>query len=249
MSPQSAHGLLPWDAQPAAKRDALESLDAFAETRNRLRFMAEHVGEWAGIPIGIDGEELVIEPSYKFAKVLAKKEPETRLEDEGIRIRNTFWSTRRSCQIMVYEKDGKIDWSFNPGVHHFDHDLRTLVCSFAWGIEQESNALNLLGTLVRHHTFKMYLLTGMFLESSPRSGVTYMFRKLKPTVALVKRKGKMRILTTLCMHPIAYYAGTWAGAMCPTDDVIAHLMMMRADEPMFWRRSNQHPAYRPEAGL
>lgn len=40
-----------------------------------------------------------------------------------------------------------------------------------------------------------------------------------------------------------------AGAMCPTDDVIAHLSLMRGDEKMFWRRCNQHPAYRPEAGL
>lgn len=40
-----------------------------------------------------------------------------------------------------------------------------------------------------------------------------------------------------------------AGAMCPTDDVIAHLMLMRGDEVDFWHRSNQHPAHRHEAGL
>lgn len=59
----------------------------------------------------------------------------------------------------------------------------------------------------------------------------------------------MRILCCLCMRPIAYYADSWAGAMCPTDDVIAHLALMRGDEAMFWRRCNQHPPYRPEAGL
>jgi hypothetical protein len=37
--------------------------------------------------------------------------------------------------------------------------------------------------------------------------------------------------------------------MCPTDDVIAHLQLMRGDERMFWKRSNQHPSWRPEAGL
>jgi hypothetical protein len=37
--------------------------------------------------------------------------------------------------------------------------------------------------------------------------------------------------------------------MCPTDDVIAHLMLMRGDEAMFWRRCNQHAAHLPEAGL
>lgn len=51
------------------------------------------------------------------------------------------------------------------------------------------------------------------------------------------------------MHPIAYYADSWAGAMCPTDDVIAHLMMMRGDEAMLWKRCNHHPAWHPGAGL
>lgn len=37
--------------------------------------------------------------------------------------------------------------------------------------------------------------------------------------------------------------------MTPTDDVIAHLTLMRGDEPMFWRRANQHGPDRPEAGL
>ena len=91
----------------------------------------------------------------------------------------------------------------------------------------------------------------MFLEKSERSGVTYLFRKLRPTVALRPcRDGDgMRVLAALCLHPIGYYDGSWAGAMCPTDDVVAHLMLMRGDEVMFWRRSNQHPADRPEAGL
>jgi hypothetical protein len=89
----------------------------------------------------------------------------------------------------------------------------------------------------------------MFLERSQRSGIMYLFRRLKPTVAINTNGEDCRVMCTLCMHPIAYYQGSWAGAMCPTDDVVAHLMLMRGDEPMFWRRSNQHPAYRPEAGL
>jgi hypothetical protein len=31
--------------------------------------------------------------------------------------------------------------------------------------------------------------------------------------------------------------------------VIAHLLLMRADEKMLWRRANQHPIDRPECGL
>jgi len=235
-----------------AELTTLEELDNFASTRNMLRRMAAAVGEWAGIPIGLDGEELIIEPSYPFAKILGPKiGPEDELAVAGVKLRNTFWSSRRRCRIIVYEKDGKIDWILTPGVHHFDYDLHTLGCSFAWGIEQEYHALQLLGTLVKHNAFKQYLLTGTFLETSPRSGITYMFRKLRPTVAIKKdlTRDKLCILCTLCMHPIAFYAGSWAGAMTPTDDVIAHLMLMRGDEAMFWRRSNQHAPHTPEAGL
>ena len=134
-------------------------------------------------------------------------------------------------------------------------DLQTMGASDAWGLEQETKALELLSSMTSERQMKQYLLTGMFLETSKRSGVMYVFRRLKPTVALAahpglpEERGGMSILCTLCMHPIAYYAGSWAGAMCPTDDVIAHLTMMRGDEKMFWRRANQHPPHRPEAGL
>ena len=47
----------------------------------------------------------------------------------------------------------------------------------------------------------------------------------------------------------ARIVNSWAGAMCPTDDVLAHLMLMRGDEAMFWRRANQHAAIDPLAGL
>lgn len=39
----------------------------------------------------------------------------------------------------------------------------------------------------------------------------------------------MRIVACLCMHPIGYYADSWAGALCPTDDVITHLLLMRSE--------------------
>lgn len=224
----------------------LERFDDFAPLRNGLRRVANDRDDWAGIPMPLDGERLVIHPKFPNADKLAeigapKPEPDT-----GERIRNVFWSTRLRCEIMIWNNaDGSLDWGKIPGAHHFKYDLHTLGCSDVWGIEQEGRAVRTLGTLLKHRAFKQYLLTGMFIETSKRSGITYCFRKLKPTVAFRHPK----ILCTLCMHPIAHYAGTWAGAMCPTDDVIAHLMMMRGDEPMFWRRSNQHPPFKPEAGL
>lgn len=226
--------------------ETLEQFDSFSSLRNKLRALGQHVGEWAGIPIPVDGEELVIEPSYPFAEALSQKKE---APEEGIKVRNCFYSTRWRCDIYIFEHDGVIKYAKFPAFHGLSHQLQTIGASFAWGIEQEHNALKLLGTLVRHHTFKQYLLTGSFLETSKRSGLTYMFRKLRPTAVLHEKKGQMCVLCALCMHPIAYYANSWGGAMCPTDDVIAHLMLMRADESMLWRRCNQHPPHRPEAGL
>ncbi len=224
----------------------LERFDSFAQHRNQLRSMAERVGEYAGLPCAIEDEELIIEPSYPFAKVFNKKDAPL---EPGITIHNHFYSDSKRCMVFIYEENGKIGYALEPAYHHIAYDLRTMGCSVAWGIEQESKALQLLGTLLKHHMFKSYLLTGMFIETSKRSGLKYIFRRLKPTVVLKNDNGEMKILCCLCQHPIGYYKGSWAGAMCPTDDVISHLMMMRADEHMFWKRSAQHSAYRPEAGL
>lgn len=199
----------------------------------------------------LEGESLVIEPSYKFAAIA--KIGQSSVEDGGeftvAKLRNRFHSHIKGRDIYIFEQGGRIDWGTETTVNHGDMELKTLGCADAWGIEQESRAVNLLATLVGHRAFKQYMLTGMFLESSPRSGVAYLFRRLRPTLALSTREEEVRILCALCMHPVAYYSGSWAGAMCPTDDVIAHLMLMRGDEVMFWRRCNQHPPWRPEAGL
>lgn len=256
VSPQKAPAPSRWQGSQAGDRANAEALDGFAPLRNMLRTIAAKRGDWAGIPMPLEGERLVIEPSYPNAQALmamcGEREEDPEQGDvlaDSVKIRNSFWSVKKSSDIFIFEQDGKIDWGIHPGANHLTHDLKTLGCSEAWGIEQESNALDLLGTLIEHRRLKQYLLTGSFLESSKRSGVTYMFRRLKPTVAIGQKAGKLRIMCALCMHPIGHYAGSWAGAMTPTDDVVAHLMLMRGDEPMYWKRATQHAAWRPEAGV
>lgn len=208
--------------------------------------------EWAGIPLPLEGMRLVVEPRYPYAgisEIGAKPDPGD-VKFEGAKIINQFWSWRWRSDVVIWEKDGKRHHGIIPGVQHLGYDMQTLGCADAWSLETEHVALKMLGTLVSHRQFKQYLLTGMFLETSKRSRVTYLFRRLKPTVALGRTAdGELKILAALCLHPIAYYAGTWAGAMTPSDDVCAHLMLMRGDEKMFWRRANQHASWRPEAGL
>jgi hypothetical protein len=63
------------------------------------------------------------------------------------------------------------------------------------------------------------MLTGHFPEISKRSGVTYLFRRGRPTIALRQDEEVNYALCALCLHPIGYYGDTWAGVMCPTDEV------------------------------
>lgn len=258
VSPRAAPEQSPSDEHPAGELDPriqlIERYDAHARARNRLREIARKSGQWAGLPMDLEGESMVVHPSYPWAHILnAKRERRIAAHQGGeLRVRNYFWSVRHRCYVWIAQRaDGQCISIPDVGTgNSVDMEMRTMACSAAWGIEQESRALKLLGTLVRHHTFAHYLLTGQFLEHSPRSGITYMFRKLRPTIATKEGPdGRMRILTCLCLHPIGYYEQTWAGAMCPTDDVIAHLMLMRGDEHRYWKDANHIPPGRPNSGV
>lgn len=226
-----------------------DKYDDHFRTRLQLGAIARKAGEWAGIPMSLENERLVVHPSYRWAHIIEKPPPG---KGSGtLKVRNFFWSKRFRVYVHVCEReDGKCVAIPALGTGNtVDMELRTMGCSCVWGLEQESTALKLLSTLVEPHKMELYLLTGQFLETSRRSGVTYLFRKLRPTVAMKEIKGSMSILACLCLHPIGYYNESWAGAMCPTDDVIAHLMLMRGDEHRYWKDANQIPAGRPTSGI
>lgn len=250
-SQQNALASSPLHQSQADEIELLEQFDGFAFLRNRLREIARERGDWAGIPMPLEGERLVIEPRYpNAAGLMAIGASEEQEDDDGHTVVNSWYSIRERCDIYVVRTpEGKLRAARVPGFHSLTYALKTLGCADAWGLEQESNAIKTLGKMVRHRQLKQYLLTGMFMERSKRSGVMYLFRKLRPTVAINFKNGDSRVMCSLCMHPIGHYRESWAGAMTPTDDVIAHLSMMRGDEAMFWRRATQHPAWRPEAGL
>lgn len=231
-------------------QELLDQLDGFSGLRNGLSRMADERSDYSGCPIPIEGQRLVIEKTFKYKGIEdlgAEPEP----KDDSFKVRNIWWSARLRCMLAIVEEDGGklMGLTLRGSANNGAALLHTLGASDVWGIEQESAALNLLATLLPHRRFKQYLLTGSFLETSKRSGVTYVFRKLRPTVAVRSDGDGSSILCTLCMHPIGYYEESWAGCMCPTDDVISHLMMMRGDERMFWCRCEQHGPTRPESGL
>lgn len=232
----------------------LNRVDSYAPLRNKLREMAAERNDFSGCPMPIEGQKLVIEPTYRYKgledigredELAADAEPAT------IKVRNSFYSIVKHCRVAICEDERGMAFLalFKGSYHSGAAILNTLGASDAWGIEQEHKALDLLGTMLRHRQFKQYLLTGSFLETSPRSGITYLFRKLRPTIAISSRSGELKILCTMCMHIIGFYEESFAGCLCPTDDVVSHLALCRGDEQMFWRRCNQHPPHEPESGL
>ncbi len=151
--------------------------------------------------------------------------------------------------LMKHKDTGKILGGLVPWQNRANMAFATMEACPAWKLTAERKALDILAGLVKPHIFEAYMLCGQFIETSERSGITYMFRRLRPTLAIKATDKGSSVLCGLCLHPIGYYANSWAGVMVPTDEVVAHLMLMRGDEHYFWKQANQHPAWHPAAGL
>lgn len=235
-------------------------------------------GEWCGMPLPLAGLGLQMESRYPHCERIATLQalfdgndpPATarRARQDGVydgcTVRNRFHSAEAHGEVIIWhDRTGAIQHGVVPDVvkrniFHFG-PYETLD---AWDLDTELTAMETLATLLSEKMYKSYVITSQFLETSKRSGLTYYFRRLRPTIVMSPRQsrcsyfhggsaddGQMRILTTLCLHPLGYYAGTRCGAMAPTDDVIAHLLLMRGDEHMLWKRANHHAPHRPESGL
>lgn len=237
--------------------------------------MASQSGEWAGCPLPIQGVKLVIEPRYQFGKLHGVKlddvdDPEFErrnfdrvgaafdfgADGQGtIFMINSWYSRKYDAEVIVYHTgDGRSRCGIVPQTNTQDRVnflLQTLspIYSQAWTLEMESRAVETLGTLIAPHSLDYYRISGCFLETSKRSNLTYCFRRGRPTIVLKGTPDGMHGLVALCLHPIGYYQSTFCGVMCPTDDVIAHLVLMRGDEHLYWKSANQIPLTEPNSGL
>lgn len=237
----------------------------WGEIAHRLgSFMAETHGEWSGLPLPVDGLTLHVEDRNPWKPKLAVLEQEMAAierrrtgasdpePDEHLELVNGWYSKRLRCKVwLVRHADGRVR------AHLVDPDisrrsrfvLDTLRVTQVWSLEAEIRAVEKLGELIKEHLWHGYLFSGAFIETSRRSGVTYLFRRCRPTLAIRATDDGSRVLCGLCLHPIGFYSDTFAGSMVPTDEVISHLLLMRGDEALFWRRANQHPPFVPESGL
>lgn len=238
------------------------SMDTF---RDMLDTMSDRREDWQGLPMPVEGLKLVLNATHplkeEYAGLWHKPEDDEEDADEE-RIRNSWFSKRTNAYIFVMEtEDGRIyhlKRRYGPlrAMDRFDLQLMTLIASDAWRLEAEHAAMEKLKGMLGERQWRQYELTGSFMEESKRSGVLYMFRRLRPTLALSLKDGHGTstetttfFLAALCMHPVGYYNRTWGGCLVPTDDVIAHLVYMRGDEARFWGQSNQHRSWDPESGV
>jgi len=219
--------------------------------------------DWSGIPVPVPGLSLVLEPRYKHKALETFRWKEcydengTRHEIPGapppqaseFRRVNSCWNDKYQASIIVcQDKSGHARFIVEPQ-DILSFALRTLEAAAVWPVEAEQKAQKKLASLIPVNLFELYVLTGHFTETSKRSQVTYLFRRGRSTIAMREREECSFWLCALCLHPIGYYGDTWAGVMCPTDEVIAHLLMMRGSEEKFWANANQHPIDHPAAGV
>lgn len=229
-----------------------QRMPTYRQVAQMLRTLSQERSEWAGIPMMTGDYDLVLEPKFPYQlRVCRNADVNESAPDE--QVINVWWCDKLMGEVWVTRSNGKIGHfvSYHRGGRQGTKLIDNLALSqMAWLMEAELKAMAKLQAMIPQHLFDSYVMTGTFIESSKRSRVTYLFRRLRPTIAMAAGDdGTMRILCALCLHPIGYYKGTHAGVMVPTDEVLAHLIYMRGDEHAFWKQANQHPPNHPNAAI
>lgn len=175
---------------------------------------------------------------------------------------HSWWSERLVSWIHVaVTASGRVVLADAPEhrerlwVERIELLARTFSAAQRLTIGMERRAQRRLRAVVTRRQWRSYVVSGEFSERSPRSGVTYWFRRLRPTLAVTMR-AKAQVLhravgirTALCSHGVAYHSESFTGVLAPTDDVLSHLLLMRADEPRLWRVATQHTLADPRSGV
>lgn len=256
-----------------AEREAVRELTPEQRERfwERLQAHAFDQGHFEGAPRPVTGIRLRIADGHPLKEKLEAIQTgeagafvcTTEDVDETITVRNRWWSHRLGTWVTTFTENGRPGFSVDPmetrgrAYKKAKMLLDTIGAAQQHDVRAELTAVARLGTLLKKGPFESYLTTGSFMERSTRSQAVYLFRRLRPTIVYqpgddpgVPAAERNLIPTVaLCLHPLGYYEDTFAGAMVPTDDVIAHLMLMRGDEHFFWRKANHHTLTDIRSGL
>ena len=163
--------------------------------------------------------------------------------------KGSFWevlvfknSQTGRCRLVLKE--------YQPWLRRFNFMIETIGRRAMYcDVSAELTARRRLFQELAQHQQDAYTVSDAFIEIG-RSGIRYILRKNRPTIAIRRAQdGTERVLCALCMHPVAYYDETWAGTLPPSDEVLSHLLMIRANEKLYWRKSNQIPPEKVNSGV
>jgi hypothetical protein len=192
------------------------------------------------------------------------------LASRNIPVRNSWHMLGDRSVCIVQTDEGPMAWpQYDAGTRlHKLMDGMLLRSGSQQTAEAELRAMESLRKRINRNQWESYVLNGAFPERSKRSDVHYIFRKGLPTIAATahgngklecrqelgmdneeQADGGLRVLACLCLHPMGYFAYTHCGLLCPTDEVICALLMMRADEWKFWQSSGQWSASDTRSGI
>lgn len=169
--------------------------------------------------------------------------------------RRWFWSEYLATNVSFWENKStgkckmKIHNRADDSSHKLELYVNTYAASKAYTLESELKAMEKLRGHVTDNQYLSYVTTGTIMERSKKTGLVYIFRKMRPTIVFRDCDHKKKIVGILCMHSQGYYGMSWAGTLPPTDDVIVHILFMRSDERMYWKKSNQHKPKSAEANF
>jgi len=230
----------------------------------------ERLGIHCGLPQGI-GETHITTTYEPLAQLLKDLNPKTgkevRLESVIDSTGNAWeignhwkvsrpWKGRFGRVVILKRHEGeklKCRLEFlpkHPSHARLDIIMGTLVCRTEYTLgESEQQAQKRLFRELNDNQRRQYITSDGFAETG-RSGVMYVIRKSRPTIAIRKNADDGgAALCALCLHPVAYYTATWAGVLPPSDEALTHLLMIRQSEHFYWRKANQIPLDEETSGV
>lgn len=210
-----------------------------------------------GIPLALHESLDVAKPFQHLFRASKKNQLTESGTEEPEKKEVNWWVTKRNgktVQVTVLQdRAGRATTEkivLDKTIDRLHMSLLTMMLAEqATFLSAERTAQKKLRGMISRKQWAAYRLSGFFIEADTRSQLTYVLRRARPTIALAIRGNECWPLCALCLHPLAHYSGSWMGAMCPTDDVIAHLLYIRGDEYGFWKEANQHPLDAIQAGV
>lgn len=252
--------------------DAIPSREQVEGFWKSVDELLQNNGVLHGLPITeeANGHKLVghvrDDPLSRFMQPnrVANQEYYQSLLGEDLRYRNHwhFRGSRRSskgrhfehgCIVMAEDEEGRIQKAFFPDQRPSFDRVKIFLESGAARLDAnlvsaERRARGKLFSMIDESQQMQYELNDAILEVG-KSGVYYWVRKGRPTLAMRVGEFGAVPITALCLHPMGYYESTFAGALVPTDEMVAHLLYIRADEHGFWKRANHINIDWPQSGV